>query len=207
MKKICCRCKKEKEYFDFYLDSTKRDGLYSYCIECRKIYYINNKDRISKIKKKSRIKHKDEIKEYTKKYILNNRDIIKKKRHEFRKKHRKYINEYEKNRRRINYRVRLRYNVSSMMTSRLKRRLLDKGKKSIFNILPYTIEDLMNHLEKKFKLGMTWQNYGKWHIDHIKPDSLFHYKSVNDEEFKRCWSLENLQPLWADDNIKKSNHY
>jgi len=56
---------------------------------------------------------------------------------------------------------------------------------------------------------MTWENYGNdkksWSIDHIKPQSSFNYISVNDEEFKQCWALKNLQPLWHLENIKKSN--
>jgi len=59
------------------------------------------------------------------------------------------------------------------------------------------------YLEEKFIKGMTWDNYGKWHIDHIKPDSLFHYKSVDDKEFQECWALKNLQPLEFIENIKK----
>jgi hypothetical protein len=52
---------------------------------------------------------------------------------------------------------------------------------------------------------MSWENYGKWHIDHITPLSSFDIQNYNDENFKKCWSLENLQPLWAEDNLKKSN--
>jgi len=56
---------------------------------------------------------------------------------------------------------------------------------------------------------MNWNNYGrgkgKWTIDHIKPVSKFNYKSVNDEEFQRCWALKNLRPLEYIKNIKKSN--
>jgi len=54
---------------------------------------------------------------------------------------------------------------------------------------------------------MTWDNYGTWHIDHIRPDSWFHYDSVNHEDFKKSWMLDNLQPLWAKDNLMKSNNY
>jgi hypothetical protein len=56
---------------------------------------------------------------------------------------------------------------------------------------------------------MNWDNWGsgkgKWNIDHRKPDSLFNYKSIEDEEFQECWALSNLQPLDAMENIKKSN--
>ena len=54
---------------------------------------------------------------------------------------------------------------------------------------------------------MSWDNYGRngWEIDHIKPISSFNFNSYKDKEFKECWSLENLQPLWAEENIRKSN--
>jgi len=84
---------------------------------------------------------------------------------------------------------------------------LSKGGKSTFSFLPYTVDDLIKHLKSKFKDGMSWKNYGKWHIDHIKPDCSFDYKSVEDEEFQKCWALDNLQPLWAIDNFRKNRFY
>lgn len=64
-------------------------------------------------------------------------------------------------------------------------------------------EELICHLESKFVEGMTWKNYGQWHIDHIMPVSSF---NLNDEnELFRMMSYTNLQPLWAHDNRVKSN--
>ena len=85
-----------------------------------------------------------------------------------------------------------------------------KGKKAERNwesLVGYTIEDLMKHFESKFESWMTWDNYGEWVIDHIKPKSLFKYKTAEDPEFKKCWALKNLQPLEKITNIKKSNHF
>ena len=61
----------------------------------------------------------------------------------------------------------------------------------------------VNYLEGKFLEGMTWDNYGfhGWHIDHIIPISLG--KTL--EEIKELCHYTNFQPLWADDNKKKSN--
>ncbi len=72
-------------------------------------------------------------------------------------------------------------------------------------LIDYTLTDLMQHLEKQFQSGMSWDNYGKWHVDHKTPISAFNYSNSKDIDFKRCWALENLQPLWARDNIRKSN--
>lgn len=84
---------------------------------------------------------------------------------------------------------------------------MNKGNKSIFDFLPWTIDDLIKHLEYQFEPWMNWQNYGNklgcWSIDHIYPDSRFNYKSVDDKEFQKCWALENLQPLDHIKNIKK----
>jgi len=65
-------------------------------------------------------------------------------------------------------------------------------------LVGYTLEDLMAHLEGQFKEGMSWDNHGEWHIDHINPVSSF-----GSDEIKECWSLDNLQPLWAEDNVAK----
>ncbi len=59
--------------------------------------------------------------------------------------------------------------------------------------------------KNKFKDGMTWDNYGEWHVDHIQPISAHSIQEIGDDEFMRCWSLTNLQPMWGEENIKKSN--
>lgn len=72
-----------------------------------------------------------------------------------------------------------------------------------FNLFDYSLQDLKNHLESLFKPGMSWNNYGEWHIDHKIPISYFKFESKDDEHFKKCWSLSNLQPLWAFENLSK----
>ena len=75
-----------------------------------------------------------------------------------------------------------------------------------FSALPYTPSDLVEHLESQFDEKMNWDNYGDyWHVDHIYPQSLLPYSSLEDENFQKCWALENLQPLEATENMKKSN--
>lgn len=72
-------------------------------------------------------------------------------------------------------------------------------------LVGYTLDELMRHLEIRFSSGMTWGNMGDWHIDHKTPRSHFHYLTSSSRQFKKCWSLDNLQPLWAKDNREKSN--
>lgn len=64
---------------------------------------------------------------------------------------------------------------------------------------------LLCHLEEQFQPGMSWDNYGQWHIDHIIPQSVLPFENYQDKNFILCWSKKNLQPLWAADNIRKSN--
>lgn len=73
--------------------------------------------------------------------------------------------------------------------------------------LGYGIHKLRKHLESKFKEGMSWENYGKWHLDHIKPRYLFNIKAYGDKEFKKCWALSNLQPLWSHENYRKGKKH
>ena len=74
-------------------------------------------------------------------------------------------------------------------------------------LVGYTREELMEHLESQFQDGMSWDNYGEWHIDHVVLLAYFDYASVDDVEFKDAWSLDNLQPLWAFDNQSKGARY
>lgn len=74
-----------------------------------------------------------------------------------------------------------------------------------FDLLDFSAEQLRAHLSKKFQPGMTWENYGDWHIDHVIPLSAFNYETPDDIDFKRAWSLSNLQPLWEPDNLSKKD--
>jgi hypothetical protein len=74
-----------------------------------------------------------------------------------------------------------------------------------FDVLQYSPDELISHLEKQFKDDMTWDNYGIWHVDHKLPITSFDIQEMGDEEFMKCWSLDNLQPMWGEENIRKSN--
>jgi hypothetical protein len=71
------------------------------------------------------------------------------------------------------------------------------------SLVGYTLEELMKHLENQFKPGMSWENYGEWHVDHIIPKVAHHFNCSTDKAFLLCWSLNNLQPMWAVDNLSK----
>jgi hypothetical protein len=99
------------------------------------------------------------------------------------------------------------YRLTSSMRVSISRGLAKgvKASRRTENLLGYSFDDLRGHLEAQFRDGMSWQNYGKWHVDHIKPLASFNYQSPDDPEFKSAWSLCNLQPLWAVENWSKGS--
>ena len=80
---------------------------------------------------------------------------------------------------------------------------------SITEGLPYTMKQLVKHLENQFQEGMTWKNYGIydhcWSIDHIYPKSRLPYDSIDHPNFQKCWALNNLRPMWVKDNRAKGD--
>jgi hypothetical protein len=98
--------------------------------------------------------------------------------------------------------------LSEKIKHRLRSRLwqaLNKNHKSGSAVrdLGCSIEDLKKHLESKFQEGMAWENYGSWHIDHIIPLAAFDLTSS--ENIKIVCNFNNLQPLWAKDNLSKGD--
>lgn len=76
----------------------------------------------------------------------------------------------------------------------------------LFETLGYSVEDLVRHLERQFTQGMSWDAFkrGEIHIDHIVPVAAFSFTSPEDDEFKACFALTNLRPMWARENQRKS---
>lgn len=100
--------------------------------------------------------------------------------------------------------------ISSAILYMLKSNNSSKMNSSILKYIPNTIEIIRQSLEAKFEPWMTWETHGKfdpnqrtWQIDHIIPQSVLPYTSMEDENFKLCWSVDNLQPLEAIDNLRK----
>ena len=75
------------------------------------------------------------------------------------------------------------------------------------DLVPYTVAELSAHLEAQFGPGMTWENRGKWHIDHIRPVCSFKFTTPDDAGFKACWALSNLRPMWARENQRKNGKW
>jgi hypothetical protein len=155
----------------------------------------NNKPEI-KLKKLANYKiwSKDK-KEYLKKkhtkWRENNREHVN-----------KYARDYERKRRAEDPKYRLGVRTRTAVWQLLKERGVKKTNKT-FDLLDYSIEELMTHLESLFTVGMTWDNYGEWHVDHKIPMNSFQFESTDDIGFKECWRLSNLQPLWGPENLSK----
>jgi len=94
--------------------------------------------------------------------------------------------------------------LASRLRSRFRHALKNKSKRgSAIALLGCTIDELIARFDGLFTDGMTWENQGEWHIDHIKPLSKFDLE--NPQELAVACHYTNLQPLWAFDNISKSN--
>lgn len=209
--KNCKKCNMLKNFSEFNKDKNKKDGLAAWCLLCRKEYrkhtklqrseyskrkYLENIE-YNKIKNaKYRLENKEKIKLLKKNYRKNNKDKIK----EYQNKRKKRTNELSKIRLRNNPEKRLRSNISTIVWGAVKN---SQNKKRWYSLMGYTLQELKINLESKFTKGMSWDNYGKngWHLDHIIPRSYFKYNTVDHPAFKACWSLDNLQPLWATTEI------
>ena len=94
-----------------------------------------------------------------------------------------------------------------LSVSVLVRRSLGQAKagRSWEGLLGFDVGALRAHLERQFLPGMSWENYGsEWHVDHIVPRASFHFDNVDHPDFRACWALTNLRPLWARENRRKS---
>lgn len=90
---------------------------------------------------------------------------------------------------------------SSVALHRMVRRLVQGDRSGVYKRLGYSLHDLREHLERQFQAGMSWDNYGDWHIDHIVPVSSFVSKGIEDPKIVNA--LSNLRPLWASENFAK----
>jgi hypothetical protein len=207
----CIYCRIDKDFSEFYY----RNDIGKYrasCKVCEKIrvnkYRLQNVDIIKEKKKQYWIKHKDKLNQINKEksaiYRQNNiekvRDSAKNWAKNNRDKQRNYINNRYKN------------DVKFNLNIKLRRRLFMSLKRAKASKKNYTIKllgcDLLffkSYIESKFTNNMTWEDVlnGKIHIDHIIPCSYFNLEDEKEQE--KCFNYSNLQPLWALDNLIKSN--
>ena len=152
-----------------------------------------SKPEIKKRKKETYYKWVEENKEHRENYMLEYRE-------KNAEKIRKNRRVYEKFKKDNDPHYRLSCYTRTAVYTCLKENNISKYK-STFDLLPFTLEELIYHLEKQFTKGMDWDNYGDWHLDHIIPMNSFDFDEGN--SFTECWSLSNLQPLWGVENLSK----
>lgn len=192
--------------------------------EYKQKYYRENRTRILEQKKKYYETNKIDRLAYAQLHYQENREDILEDQKQYQQENREaktnYHNKYDKKRRRSDPTYRLRRNVSIAVCVGLKANGSSKKGQSILRFFLYSIDELKEHLEKQFEPWMTWNNQGvysaknydeadpttwTWNIDHIVPQSKLPYTSMEDENFKKCWALENLRPLLSKANLKKSD--
>ena len=192
-KQRCVKCGKVKFILEFNKQSNCRFGIRNICKSCQKLYYIKNKENNKKKKHDYYLQHKKSILLKSLNWKQNNP----KKFIETRRK-------YEKQKRDTDVNFRLAKSLRLRVRDVLKGR---KKSKPTLKMLDCTVEELKQHLQSQFTKGMSWNNYGrgkgKWCIDHIHPCSKFDL-SKKSEQLK-CFNYTNLQPLWFEDNVRKSN--
>lgn len=221
--KTCTKCRKQKLIIEFPNDSSKPDGKYPRCRLCKKEdrhqIYIKNPDKANQYSRQWRSKNLERVNEAAREWknknpqkcIIATRKYRKKYPERCKKSWQKWVNNNKEKRQAISKRSRQkRYNTIkgclSHRISTLMNRSLGNNKKGYHweLLVSYSVDDLRTHLENKFIKGMSWDNKNLWHIDHIIPISAFNYEKPEDMDFKKCWALSNLQPLWKRDNLIKN---
>lgn len=215
--KTCRVCENEKTIDNFHLKRGTSDGHRNECKDCVKIILKKYKEapdykENQKIYDKNRYnKIKDKILNRKKEYYIENRDKLLSYKKDYRDSDNfkindklwRYVNKEKLAQLQANYRLKYPHVIAwrSVLYSTLKRLGTQKEGHTI-EMLGYSALDLKYHLEKQFVDGMTWENHGDWHIDHKKAVSTFD----DSADIKIVCALENLQPLWAFDNLSKNRY-
>lgn len=154
--------------------------------------YRENPEFVEKEKERGRLYYQnnlEKIREKRKLYYHNNKE-----------QERKKSNEWKRNKLKIDPLERIKKNIRD----RVREYLTGENKsKRTFDIIGLDKENFKSYIENKFTDGMSWENYGDWHLDHIKPL----YLAENEEDLLKLNHYTNLQPLWVEDNLKKNRKY
>ncbi len=184
--KTCSKCKEKKDVCDFNKSSRNESGLRGECKNCQKQYYNQNVEKLKKRRKERYSEKSDEELTRNKVYYEKNKTLIIKN---------------LKIKRQTDYFFRLKNNIRSRLIQFLSSHKLHKDNKT-FDIIGCSPEFLKDYLENKFIDGMSWELVGKFiHIDHIIPLS----SAKTEEEIYKLCHYTNLQPLWAEDNLRKGD--
>lgn len=183
-KLFCKKCNQWEFYWNFPLANNTKSGYQSVCKNCWYQRSANWEDE-----------NRDQVNENTRNRRQSNLEKVR---------------VYQKNWMKNKYKTDPIYRIKSHIHVRMWYALfgqIERQHKRLEELLGYSIRNLKTHLEVQFLPGMTWENHGDWHIDHKRPISSFNLYSYTCPDFKDCWKLDNLQPLWAKDNLSKYNKW
>ncbi len=185
MEKVCNKCKSSILLTNFTKSKNSKDGYRNTCKICTNL--IKNNEKYKSYQKDYRLVNRDIKLNYMSEY--NSKPEVKEKIKEWFFNNKEHVNKLKRiNRRNIPHIIAWR----NLLTHSLERLGQQKEGHTI-DLLGYSAIDLKQHITSLFTEGMTWDNHGEWHIDHIKPVSSFD-KKTSAYVFN---SLTNLQPLWA----------
>ena len=197
--KTCKTCGVEKPLSEFY-KSQKYKNIQYYQSYCKSCFVKQQKER----HQKNREAVLAYMKKYNKEYNANPKNKQKRKKYEAdpKNKERKYAlqRKRHKQRRQSDPLYKLVCNTRTLISLSITNAGFKKNSKT-HKILNCSFEEFMLHLEKQFNSGITWENYGKWHLDHIVPVSL----ASTEEEIIKLNHYKNFQPMWGPENESKSN--
>ena len=157
--------------------------------ERKRKYYEANKEKFAEYNKQYREANKEKTADLNRQWIINNRA-----------KRNIYKKEYKKQKLHNDPLFKLTTNLRSLISGSFKRKGYKKGSKTE-QILGCSFLDFKEYIEEQFTQGMNWANYGQWHIDHIIPISV----AENEAQILILNRYQNLRPLWADENLSKSD--
>jgi len=213
-------CESDHPLSSYSIDKSRQDGLCCYCKECRKkkarAQYLKHGETIRQKSQEHRKENLSYYAGYNKKYYTKNSKEIKLKVKAYREKNKESVaackikwarenaGRMQEHRKKSEQKNPIIYKARRRMKDMLRRTLKMSASKKTSGVvlsLGYTPEELKSHLESRFLTGMSWSNYGEWHIDHIKPIIAFIKSGCFDPLIINA--LENLTPLWAKDNMSK----
>jgi len=174
-------------------------------LKIKENYEINKekiKDRRKKYNEKSREKRSEYDKIYNKNNKLKRSEYHKKYRKDNREERNKNFNKYQNKRKKEDLVFSLKCNIRSLINNSFKRgnNKFKKDEKTE-KILGCSIIFFISYISLKFKNSMTIENHGEWHLDHIVPLAT----AKTEDDVIRLNHYTNFQPLWAKDNMSKSN--